>query len=172
MLFVNEVVIDASIAKNAGGLKRQKQISLNCTNLLNGILLLQITAVYTPELLAEWNKHASNYSSQWLTTMISKSRYRFLTDYKIIALRELISKLLQNDRVPLEKDVHLVEAALEKCLRIISGDEKAKRKFTKLSATFSELQKIFWVNPNPDFNGCILWLQKGMPEDNILLLKP
>lgn len=57
-------------------------------------------------------------------------------------LREKIS-----DRADLQKDAHLIEAALEADKIIVSLDDKAKIGFEGLNLRVRDMHNIRWINP-------------------------
>ena len=65
--------------------------------------------------------------------------------------REILSTAASNkDREEMEKDLHLIEAALAIDHIVVSLDETAKECFAKAAQRVGRLGEIIWINPHQD----------------------
>jgi hypothetical protein len=65
----------------------------------------------------------------------------------------------------MDKDFHLIEAALASDRAIISLDDTVRQLYSQAAISVGEIKKIVWgnpVNPNDDL---LLWLQNNAPAD-------
>lgn len=167
------IVIDACIARSAGGKEAQKGHSGLCTSFLSKVLEICYIAVFTKELIEEWNKHQSGFARGWRVKMYSKKKIKILNNSEDRLLRNRIRSECEKTELPLKevlKDMHLIEAAITTDKTIASIDDNARRSFKKMSPGIGELKLICWINPaNPEEN-VIQWLESGaMPDKNRLL---
>lgn len=159
------LVIDASIARAAGGEDATQPTSKNCRDFLKAVLDICHRMVMTPEIKEEWNKHESIFARRWRSSMVAKKKLEYYAEIPVDnELWEFIDCLAETDNQRLEmfKDLRLIEAALFTDKIVISLDEKTARKFFNKAATGLEiLQDIVWVNPDQAEEKAIDWLEKG-----------
>ena len=65
----------------------------------------------------------------------------------------------------MEKDFHLLQAALATDQSIISLDETVRGLFARASQRVGEIRHIIWVNPERTEEEPISWLQNGAPPE-------
>ena len=65
----------------------------------------------------------------------------------------------------MEKDFHLLQAALATDQVIISCDKTVQKLFKQASQQIDEIQQIIWVNPDRAEDQPITWLQNGAPPE-------
>ena len=63
----------------------------------------------------------------------------------------------------IEKDRHLIEAALASDKRVASLDDQVRQHLRGLANNLFEVQSICWVNPNMSDEAAIAWLESGAP---------
>jgi hypothetical protein len=68
------LVIDASVARAAGGEDATYPISVYCRDFLEAVLDLSHRVVMTPDIRDEWNKHQSRYACIWRRQMVAKKK--------------------------------------------------------------------------------------------------
>lgn len=68
------LVIDASVARAAGGEDAKNETSKSCRNFLAKVMAISYQIVMTPELKAEWDKHKSVFAQRWLSSMVAKKK--------------------------------------------------------------------------------------------------
>jgi hypothetical protein len=115
------------------------------------------------EIAGEWKKHQSRFASSWLVAMQSKGKIVRIEIPEDSTLPEKLEQLEVGEKgiKAMLKDVHLVEAARQTDLRIVSSDEAARKLFRAASEHIDELKPIHWVNPTIQEDNCIVWLQAG-----------
>lgn len=64
-----------------------------------------------------------------------------------------------------EEDAHLFEAGRAADLRVAALDQTVRGHFGRMSATYSELLQVMWVNPILEEDACIEWLESGAVEE-------
>jgi len=158
------IVVDASIGRSAGGNRAIAAISIIATHCLESIETSRLTIIFTDELWTEWNNNHSSFSWDWLTKMNNTGRVTYLENYKNDGLRNFIGTLMQNQKKVLEKDTHLIEAALASDRRIISFDRKVLGKLPLLLSVLPDISTLYWCNPVLDENSAIQWLKNECPD--------
>lgn len=160
------LVIDADIARAAGGIDAVHPTSVSCRDFLESVLKICHHAIITREIKEEWDNHQSIFANRWRYSMMSKRKLHFInTDSDLDkTLREKINHAVANkkDVEAVLKDIHLIEAALKTDGTVISGDEKVRKLFALASSKgVSEIKNVVWVNPCDDQEDSIQWLKKG-----------
>lgn len=142
-----------------------------CNAILNETLTLCHKVVLTQALDAEWRRHLSHVSTQWLRRMQSRRGkvVQLAGDAPATIARQLElaignAGVSEHEQAALRKDAHLVIAALATDRRILSLDDRARGVFQRVVAAYPALAPIMWVNPNTD-STCIEWLRQGAPDD-------
>ncbi|MCY2963478.1 MAG: hypothetical protein NT069_07470 [Planctomycetota bacterium] len=86
------------------------------------------------------------------------------------------SSLTESHREALQKDRHLIKAAIEADRRIVSCEELARRLFGQLAAEFptipgaERLHEVLWISPIRPEEDALGWLTRGCPLVPGLLL--
>ena len=134
-------VIDASVAFAAG--QTQHPRSRRSREFLEAVLKICHRAVLTPELRDEWDLHESQFSATWKAEMRSKGKVVDLAGTENVEVRAQLAAqgLSQSSRRAAEKDLHLVEAAIDTDSIVASLDDSARGLFQIEAA-----EKITWVN--------------------------
>jgi hypothetical protein len=65
----------------------------------------------------------------------------------------------------IEKDRHLIEAALATDRRVASLDDHVRQHLRDHAAKLSEVQSISWVNPIKCEETRVAWLESGAPDE-------
>jgi len=167
------LVIDADIARAAGGENAHDERSKNCRDFLGAMLdHTQHKVVLTRAIQEEWNKHQSLTTLSWRATMIAQKRVCLI---RAPADDELRSKVEQcasseNKRESMFKDIHLVEAALQAAKIVISMDETVRQCFREVTHKIRPLAFIAWVNPCISEETPVDWLKNGAELERERLL--
>jgi len=147
------LVIDTSVARAAGS-ESEHPISKYCRDFLNGVLKICHRLVMTKEILDEWKEHRSLFAMRWHSAMVAKKKVvDFIkSNVKDEDLRKEIfsAAASDRDRKEMEKDLHLIEAALATDHIVVSLDETAKECFAKAAQRVGRLGEIIWINPHQD----------------------
>lgn len=161
--FSKRLVIDASIAKAAGGEDATFPSSKHCRDFLKEVLRICHRVVWTEEIAREWNRHQSNYARRWRVAMRQKGKEVFLKEQTNALFRQRIREaaLHEKDWQEMEKDCHLIEAALASDLAVVSVEENARKRFARVAAETTALRTIAWVNPTKEDEHCMDWLNRG-----------
>ena len=155
------LVIDASVARSAG--ETEHPVSSVCRMTLASVLKICHRVVMCREIDREWKKHQSRYSSGWLVAMQSRGKIVRIEIPEDSKLSDKLERLDIGEKgiKAMLKDLHLVEAARQTDLRIVSSDEAARGLFRAASEQIDELRPILWINPIIEQDDCIEWLKAG-----------
>ncbi len=163
------LVVNASVARAAGGEGATASVSINCTEFLETFRdKCPHHIVMTSELYEEWNKHQSNFATRWRRSMLAQKRLTYVTPRQNRALYDKIERtaIREKDIEALQKDFHLLQAALETDQTIISLDETIRQLFALASQQVGDIRDIIWVNPDrTSEEDPIAWLQNGAQRE-------
>ena len=162
------LVIDASVAAAAG--QTLHPTSRRSREFLDAVLKICHRVVMSPDLIHEWELHESQFSAAWRAEMRSKRKVIDLPGTRNSEVRnQLAAQALSHTmRRAAEKDLHLVEAAIETDKIVVSLDDHA-RELLRMDAT----AKIAWVNAVAEGGDTIYWLRRGAkPLKKWRLTKP
>ena len=168
------LVIDASVARSAGGEEATYPTSVHCREFLKAVLDICHKVVMTPDIREEWNKHQSEFARKWRSQMVARRKFEFLDIPVNDDLWEKIDILAGSNkhRAEMFKDLRLIEAALATDKTVISLDDKTARKFFgKAAVQVDELKDIVWVNPDKiEEEKPIEWLENGAEAESDRIL--
>ena len=167
------IVIDASVARAAGGPKRVHHDSIRCTESLEAFRDTGHFLVMIPPLEKEWGKHSSRYALQWLALMYSRNRVFSPPEWEDPDLRRRVLQAVRDVEpeavAKVRKDLHLIEAATVSDKRVISLNESERKHFCKAVQTHRKLLldvgEILWVNPVTEEEQVPQWLREGAPAE-------
>jgi len=161
------LVIDASVARAAGGEEAVFPLSKQCRDFLKKTLAVGHRAVLPPPVNAEWKKHESSFARQWRTAMVARKKLVLDDVAEDTILREAIDDAAETERTRLAmlKDVHLVEAAHATDRTVVSLDDTVRGLFGAASRRVRVLRIVVWANPRHEDEGCSAWLEDGAPPD-------
>lgn len=153
-------VIDADIARAAG--LTENPMSSRCRYFLEHVRANNDQIVMTQEIKQEWDQHRSKLSAKWLVTMIAKKRmcYVLIAENEKLIHHLNTSNLTQTEEKVLNKDTHLLDAALKTDKHIASGDDTVQRIVAKVALLEPRLQSLSWLNPKIDPKILLRW-KKG-----------
>ncbi len=167
---MKRIVVNASVARAAGGKEATASTSINCTKFLETFgNNTSNKIVMTLELAEEWDKHQSNYAATWLTNMIATKRFHYIKLPNKDVLNKKIEATTTHDKEvnAMLKDFHLLGAALATDMIVISLDESIRTLFAYASRQVGEIRDIIWVNPERIAEEQpILWLKTGAPSES------
>ncbi len=159
-----QLVVDASIAHDAGSDAATHPTPVACRAFLQEIAAHRGYAlVWTEAIADEWRRHASPFAIRWRTQMASTGRIVDVDGERDDGLREsieLAATALEGGGV-MQKDAHLIEAALATERTVTSCDDRARGWFARSARRIPRLAKIVWVNPATPAEGPVEWLRAG-----------
>ena len=169
------LVVNASVARAAGGVEATASVSINCTEFLETFRdECSHRVVMTPELSEEWEENQSKFAATWLRSMIARKRFNYVEPPVTQALRNEIegTATRDNETEDMQKDFHLLEAAQETDHIIISLDETIRRLFARAAQHVGEIRDIVWVNPERiEEEEPLVWLQNAAPPEDCRKLR-
>lgn len=144
------LVVDASIMHSSGITERQ--ISRASREALDTILRICHHVVITDDIREEWKRHTSGYSQTWHVAMESRNKVNNLDAVDAGELSKAIaeSSMDFSDRKLVEKDAHIINAALSSDKVIVTYDDQLKKTMEKYGPLASISARIIWVNPVKD----------------------
>lgn len=121
------LAIDASVLRSAGA---KEGHSSHCAALLSSVLEICHRAAFSSEIKAQWDKHQSRFSVKWRASMIARKKMVRVSIQTrqdlLLAQIESTPGLSKPDRAALQKDAHMLAAAMEADRVIVTGDQILK----------------------------------------------
>ena len=161
------LVIDADVARASGSETATHPRAEHCRDFLSAILSLSYRIVMTEKINNEWKRHASRFARRWRVSMDARKKVDRINPPEDQTLQDKITTTTsdENEIEVMEKDFHLLQAALATDQTVISLDETVRELFARTSQSVGEIQHIIWVNPDRLEEQPILWLQNGAPPE-------
>ena len=161
------LVIDASIARAAGGFESKHPIGSMCRDVLSRVLGICHRMAFGQRMEEEWNRHESLFARTWLVKMMSMNKLVRVDDEPDPAHLETIQQFGGNPGVVevMEKDTHLLAGAIRTAHRILSLDDKMRNHFATKFRAHDDVMALVWVNPTIPEEEAIEWLNEGAPID-------
>jgi hypothetical protein len=163
------LVLDASIASAAGSADATHPTSKSCRNFLQAVLSICHRAVFPPQLIEEWKKHASRFAQSWQVAMEQRQKLDWIEEDTDDELRETIAEAAAShkDKAAMEKDAFLLEAAETTQDRMVASlDETVRDLFRGLAGKLPRIGKIVWVNPGSEEGSALEWLRSGAKPES------
>lgn len=151
------LVIDACVAAAAG--TTDHPVSSACRAVLITALKVCHRVVMTEAIREEWKDHQSQFSARWLSSMVARRKLVVIEPAACHEARSTIPEMLHARE--LERDLHLVEAALSTDCRILSLDEAARAGFRQLAVAALPIRSLIWANPCIPSEHVLNWLRDG-----------
>jgi hypothetical protein len=126
-------------------------------------------AAFDPKLAEEWSDHETLFSYRWRASMRSRRRIVTLQDLSALPWEKRLKRLnlRPTQRAALEKDLHLIRAAVATDETILSRDRKALALFCQACTGLVDLGRIIWANPDRPEECVLDWLRAGAkPEES------
>lgn len=161
------LVLDASLARAAGGEAKTDPTSAHCRDFLKHVLSICHRLVMTDEIRDEWKRHESTFARTWRTALTARGKVTFIDAPADRTLRDRVEACFEDHatRQAAWKDCCLLEAALASQMRIGSLDEKARDAFARAARHVPEIAEVVWVNPAKSEDNALNWLVQGAPQD-------
>ena len=167
--------MDASVASAAGGRRATADDPKRCRDFLSALRdKTGCRVVMSPTLRDEWEEHMSGFTRVWLRNMTQRGRVVIPEDFKPSTkmrheiLRAAATKKTEADA--LQKDFHLVEAALTYDRTVVSLDEEVRKLFKAAARSVKAIQKVVWVNPTNETEQPLAWLGDGARAERMRML--
>ena len=137
------LVVDASIVQSAG--ETEHPVSSSCRNCLEAIRRICHRVAVTPDIRDEWDRHMSRFSRKWRRSMAARRKPLQVVNPTEVDLDT--SSLSDKERVAVEKDRCLLEAALSADCVIVTRDDAFRNALAKTPQGVDLLTRITWINP-------------------------
>jgi hypothetical protein len=126
----------------------------------------------TSSIRAEWDIHQSRFARTWRLSMMARKKIQYVEVDPHHSLQRRLPRAAKDPSILaiMEKDRHLLEAALVTDRRVVSLDEKVREHFRAHQPALREVREICWVNPEFAEQELLAWLERGAPADRSLML--
>ena len=164
---LKRLVIDTDIAQASGGEDATDTRSINCRDFLKGVMTRNHRIVMTRKISDEWKRHQSRFALEWRASMDARRRVVRIDPPEDNTLQDKITTTTsdKDENEVMQKDFHLLAAALTTDKTVISLDETVRTLFARASQRIGEIRDIIWVNPERTEEQPITWLKNGAPPD-------
>ena len=162
------LVIDTDVAQASGDENATDPRAINCRDCLVEVMANNHKLVMTKKISDEWKRHQSRFALEWRTSMDARRRIERINPPEDEELQDNLKNTsdTEDEFEVMQKDIHLLEAALETDKTVISLDQTVRTLFAKASQQVSTIRMIIWVNPNRiTEEQPIVWLKGGAPAE-------
>ena len=163
-----QLVIDTDVAQASGDEDATDPRAINCRDFLKEVRSQDHRVVMTREISEEWKRHQSRFALEWRVSMDARRRIDRINPPEDEELRDKVTVTAtdEDEIEAMQKDFHLLQAALATDQTIISLDETVRQLFKQASQQVGEIRNIIWVNPDrATEEQPITWLQNGAPPE-------
>lgn len=163
-----QLVIDTDVARSAGGESATHPRAIKCRDFLSDVKQQNHKIVMTRQINDEWKRNQSRFARRWRLSMDARKKIVRINLSEDEQLRDKITTTThdENEIETMEKDIHLLEAALETDKTVISLDQTVRTLFAQASQQVGEIREIIWVNPDrTEEEQPIAWLKNGAPPE-------
>lgn len=165
------VVVDASVARAAGGADASDPVSCACRDVLMALRAAKLRLAMSGALHDEWHRHASAFTRKWLVSMHARRRVQSLTPTPCKPLHAACAQLPPGrSRRAVEKDLHLVDTAFAADRRVVSRDDAVRCELLALAERVTPLRRLLWGDPLD--HDCLAWVCAGTPDVARYRLRP
>ncbi len=165
---LKRLVIDTDVAQASGDEDATDPRAINCRDFLKEVRSQDHRVVMTREISEEWKRHQSRFALEWRVSMDARRRIDRINPPENEELRDKVTVTAsdEDEIEAMQKDFHLLQAALATDQTIISLDETIRGLFKQASRQVGEIRNIIWVNPDRTVEEQpITWLQNGAPPE-------
>ena len=162
------LVIDTDVAQASGDEDATDPRAINCRDFLKEVRSQEHRVVMTREISDEWKRHQSRFALEWRVSMDARRKIDRINppEYEDTQAKVTNTASDEDEIEVMEKDFHLLQAALATDQTIISLDETVRQLFKQASQQVGEIRDIIWVNPDRTAEEQpITWLQNGAPPE-------
>lgn len=165
------LVVDASVMAAAGGEAATDPTPAHARDALKAILTICHKVCLSPELSEEWKRHQSRFARRWLTQMYAARKVVARQPpacHEILADIRAFHAITQPEFAAVEKDIHLIAAALVSDRAVLSWDHRvamAIRKvcLDKTTVMSKSISHVLWIDPIADKDALHAWLSENGP---------
>ena len=162
------LVIDTDVARASGDEDATDPRAIHCRDFLKEVRAQDHRVVMTRKISDEWKRHRSRFAFEWRVSMDARRKIDRINPPEDQTLQDKITTTTsdENEIEVMEKDFHLLQAALATDQTVISLDETVRQLFKRTTQQVGEIQHIIWVNPDQTAEERpIAWLQNGAPPE-------
>lgn len=163
------LVIDTDVAQSSGDEDAIDPRAIHCRDFLKEVRSQDHSVVMTREISDEWKRHQSRFALEWRVSMDARRKIDRINPPEDEELQNKVTNTASDgDEIEaMQKDFHLLHAALATDQTIISLDETIRELFRRASQQVGEIRNIIWVNPDRTAGEHpIAWLQNGAPTES------
>ncbi len=165
------LVVDASVMRAAGGEGAIDPAPANARDALKAILSICHKLCDSPDLREERKRHQSKFAKLWFTQMHARRKVVICEPPScsaILADIRSFRSVTQADVAAVEKDIHLIAAALVSGRVVLSWDNRVALAFRKVCAdsgtvTHKAIANVLWIDPITDRDALHAWLSETGP---------
>lgn len=165
------LVVDASVVRAAGGVNATDPVPARARDALKAILSICHRVCLSAALRDEWKRHRSGFAQRWWRQMYAR---RKVVDCEppscaaIVADIRAFPSVSGSEADAVEKDIHLVAAALDADQVVLSWDTSAATVIRKVCAdtrttTSKIVGQVLWIDPIADSETLNAWLSESGP---------
>ena len=113
-------------------------------------------------------RHQSRFALEWRVSMDARRKIDRINPPENEELQDKITNIAsdEDEIETMQKDFHLLQAALATDQTVISLDETVRGLFKRASQQVGEIRNIIWVNPDRTAEeDPIPWLRNGAPPE-------
>ena len=162
------LVIDTDVAQASGDEDATDPRAIHCRDFLKTVRSQDQTVVMTREISDEWKRHQSRFALEWRVSMDARRKIERINPPEYVEIQDKVTNTAsdEDEIETIQKDFHLLQAALATDQTIISLDETVRGLFKRASQQVGEIRNIIWVNPDKTTEEHpIPWLQNGAPPE-------
>lgn len=146
------LVIDADVLRASGDAGATDPRARRCREFLLAVKQICHHAHLTDSLRDEWRRHASKFGRTWWVEMSRRGKILRNSDAEDPEVRSRVPRagLCDADFAALEKDLHLLEAALRADDIVVTAEAELPRIVEGCKTIVRKLKRIRFVPPDPD----------------------
>ena len=144
-----QFVIDTDVAQASGDENATDPRAINCRDFLKEVRSQNHKVVMTRKISDEWKRNQSRFARRWRLSMDARKKVVRINPSEDEQFRDKITTTADNENKikVMQKDLHLLQAAIETDKTIISLDETVRELFARATQQVGEIREIIWVNP-------------------------
>ena len=162
------LVIDTDVVQSSGDEDATDPRAIHCRDFPKVVRSQNHKVVMTREISDEWKRHQSRFALEWRVSMDARRKIDRINPSEDEELQDKVTNTAsdEDEIEAMQKDFHLLQAALTTDQTITSLDETVRQLFKRASQSVGEIRNIIWVNPDRTAEEQpIVWLQNGAPSE-------